>query len=341
MTRSTALALLLPCAALCAALLSMRFGAVSLPVSSVFEMVFGGSSAEATLVQRYRLPRTLIALLAGSNLAVSGLLLQTALRNSLADPTIFGISGGAALALVATMTISVAVANPDARAIVPTEYLPGTLIAPIALLGALAATAGVLALAWEGGLDPRRTALTGVIFGAVLSAATMGCILTLPEAQTQFAILWLAGSLYARDMAHVWTILPWAIAGLAASALVMRPLGLLRFDATTAASLGLPVQATRVTAVVLASTLAASAVSVAGPVGFVGLLVPHAVRAAGITEPMAQLWGCIWVGGILVVLADVLGRTLAVPLEVPVGICTSLLGAPLLAALLLRKEAAR
>ena len=324
-----------PLLALLAALASLRLGAVDVPWVEIAHWIFGGADdSTGALLSRYRGPRTAAAALVGAHFAVSGMILQIVLRNPLADPTIFGISGGAALAVVGSMVVAVSVAAPATGVIIPADYVPMHFVPFIALFGALLATAAMLALSWDGGWRPRPTALTGIVLGAVLSAIVMAGVLSLPEAQTQLAVLWLSGSLYARNLAQVWTILPWTLAGLAATGLLLRHLSLLRFDTASAVSQGIDVASIRVLLILTSAGLAASAVAVAGPVGFVGLLVPHAVRRLVGPDLRLQLWLNIWAGAVLVMLSDGFGRAVLAPVEVPVGIVTSLMGAPYLIYLL-------
>ena len=328
-------ALVWPAGALATGIFVLSLGAVDIPFTDVLRWAALNADRHTTvLIETYRAPRTLAAAMVGAHFAVAGMILQIVLRNPLADPTIFGVSGGAALAVVASMTVAVSFAAPEAGVIVVNDYLPMELIPFIALFGAMAATAVMLVLSWDGGFRPKRMALTGVVLGAVLSAIVMAGVLSLPEAQTQLAVLWLAGSLYARDMTHVWTILPWTLIGLTAAALLVRPLSVLRFDVASAASQGVGVASMRFFLVVISSALAASAVAIAGPVGFVGLLAPHVVRRIASSGIGAQLWTNIWAGAILVMLADGLGRAVLGAVEVPVGIMTSLIGAPFLIYLL-------
>lgn len=328
--------LALPLVTVLLAALSLKLGAVEIPWRGILAWAVGAEAEHSALLTRYRGPRALAAALVGALLGVSGLVMQATLRNPLADPTLFGVSGGASLAVVGATMLLVWTDPPEAGRLLPADHLPLDLVPVVALAGALAASAAMLALAWDGGIRPRRTALIGVILGAILAALVMTCVHALPEAQTQLAILWLSGSLYARDAAHLLPALPWALAGLLAVAALTPGLAILRFDAATAGSLGLRVGATRFALIIVAAVLAAAAVSIAGPVGFVGLLVPHLVRVLGIAAPWAQIWACLWIGAGLVMLADGVGRVVAQPLEVPVGIMTSLIGAPVLILLLAR-----
>ena len=334
-------ALLWPAGVLMAGLFVLGLGAVDIPFIDVLRWAtLSADRQTAALIEAYRAPRTLAAAMVGAHFAVAGMILQIVLRNPLADPTIFGVSGGAAVAVVVSMMVAVSFAAPETGVIIVNDYLPMEFVPFIALLGAMMATAVMLALSWDGAFRPKRMALTGVVLGAVLAAIVMAGVLSLPEAQTQLAVLWLAGSLYARDMTHVWTLAPWTLIGLVAVALLVRPLSVLRFDVATAASQGVGVVSMRFVLVVISAALAASAVAIAGPVGFVGLLTPHVVRRIASADIGAQLWINTWAGAALVMLADGLGRTILGTVEVPVGIMTSLIGAPFLVYLLSKERRA-
>jgi iron complex transport system permease protein len=204
----------------------------------------------------------------------------------------------------------------------------------IALAGGLLAGGLVLWLSWNGDLDPTRTALSGVALGAVASAAVMAMVLAMGNSQAEVALIWLAGSLYGRGYEEALAILPWTGAGLVAAALILRPLGASRFDADIARSIGLETRLWRPLALAIAVALAASAVSVVGPVGFVGLVVPHTARlVVGSSLPRQMAFGALF-GALLVAASDVLGRIVAVPVEVPVGAVTSLIGVPVFLILL-------
>ncbi|SMR83535.1 iron complex transport system permease protein [Aliiroseovarius halocynthiae] len=321
-------------------LLSLRFGAVEVAWSDVFNITSETPNANTQVILDYRLPRTVAAIVIGSYLALSGLVFQTVLRNPLADPTMFGVSGGAAFAVVAAMSLAIYLFPVGESLQVATSYLPMAVVPVIALVGSLSATALVFWLAWDRGFSPLRLVLIGVVLAAVLNGIVMAMVLTLSETRTELAILWLAGSLYARDFSNVLPALPWGVAAISAIVILSPQLSALRFDPQTAASMGV---ATRTLAPVLlgiAACLAASAVSIAGPIGFVGLIVPHLARLIARPTIAAQILSCLFIGAILVVASDTVGRAVAAPLEVPVGIVTSLLGAPVFA-FLIRAQAKR
>lgn len=320
-------------------LISLRLGVTGASWADVWHSLGQAPQEQASIIAQYRLPRISAAVVVGIHFALAGLIMQIVLRNPLADPTIFGISGGASLTIVGAMAISLAlIPINDTTISASTDYIPLELLPYIALAGGLGATALVLALSWERGrgFSPQRMTLTGVIVGAILNAIVMVLVLSMSEANSELAILWLAGSLYARDFDHLLPTLPWTLAGLVAIVILSRSLSALRFDTASAQSMGINLRVTRPLLILLASSLAASGVAIAGPVGFVGLLVPYIAKIIGVRQMSYQIWVCCFIGAALVVASDTLGRIIAAPVEVPVGIVTSLIGAPLFALILNR-----
>lgn len=317
--------------------LSLRFGAVHTSWADVIDIASDAPNVNAQVVLDYRLPRTVAAMIIGIYLALSGMVFQTVLRNPLADPTIFGVSGGAAFAVVAAMSFAIYLFPLNENLHVSTSYVPMSMVPVIAMAGSLTATALVFWLAWDRGFCPLRLVLMGVVFAAVLNGVVMAMVLTLSETRTELAILWLAGSLYARDFSNVLPALPWGIAAISAIIFLTPQLSALRFDTQTANSMGVPVRLVAPLLVVIAACLAASAVSIAGPVGFVGLVVPHISRLLARPAIGDQIASNMFVGAILVVVSDTVGRAIAAPLEIPVGIVTSLIGAPVFTVLIRAK----
>lgn len=322
-------------------LISLRLGVTDASWADVWQSLGQSPQGQAGIIAQYRLPRICAAVIVGIHFALAGLIMQIVLRNPLADPTIFGISGGASLAIVGAMAISLMlIPVNDTTISASTDYIPLGFLPYIALAGGLGATLLVMALSWDhgpgGGFSPQRMTLTGVIIGAILNALVMALVLSMSEANTELAILWLAGSLYARDFDHLIPTLPWTVAGLIAIVLLSRSLSALRFDIASAQSMGVNLRLARPLLIVLAASLAASGVAVAGPVGFVGLLVPYIANIIGVRQIAYQIWVCCFIGAALVVASDTLGRIIAAPIEVPVGIITSLIGAPLFALILNR-----
>lgn len=316
--------------------LSMRFGIAGGTWADVLDTLTGTITPKSEIIRDYRLARVVAGSIVGLHFAIAGLIMQTVLRNPLADPTIFGISGGASMAVVAAMSLALTLFPSTHFVTVSDDYLPLAWVPHVALIGGLLATALVFLLSWDNGISAKRIVLNGVIIGAVLNALVMALVLSLSEERTVLAILWLAGSLYARNFSNLWPALPWTFVGLCLTVYFIKDLSALRFDRNTATSIGLPVARTQVILVLVAAGLAASAVSIAGPVGFVGLLAPHIARMFSRGNLPYFIWTSAFVGALLVVGGDAIGRLVLMPTEVPVGIMTSLLGAPLFAYLLTR-----
>jgi iron complex transport system permease protein len=309
------------------ALLGVMIGGTEIPAGAVVSALLGGPQVErgdviATIIWRLRLPRVALAALVGAALAMAGVGYQAAFRNPLADPYLLGSASGAGFAAAVTIALG----------------LPAALLAPAAFVGAAGAVALAIAFAARAGSLPVvALLLAGVVIGSSLAAGTSLVLLAARE-QAAAILTWLLGSFAFASWGRFTATLPWVAAAGVVLALLARPLDVLQAGERSAALLGVRVEGVKI-AVVIAATLAtAAAVSVAGVIGFLGLLVPHAVRASvgprhRYLLPVAALWGA----GFLV-LADLLARTLLAPVEIPVGVVTALCGAPLFLALLRRGE---
>lgn len=264
------------------------------------------------IVWNVRVPRILVGVMVGIDLSYSGAIFQAVTRNELASPFLLGVSSGAGLAILIVMVL-----------------LPAwTPLLPIAaMLGGAGAFLIVYAVAWKGGTSPVRLVLAGVIVSAIAgSLQTAIFFLAGDLSVVQNAMAWTVGSLTGADWRQVRMIAPWtclsAILGLAAA----RQLDVLMLGDGTARGLGMNVERTRFLLSALAIAAAGSAVSVAGLVGFVGLIVPHVVRALVGSLHRPLLVGCLFAGPALMVSADTAARLIANPVQVPVGIVTGLLG---------------
>lgn len=283
-------------------------------------LVGDGTPFEIDALLHVRLPRVLVGAGAGAALAVAGALLQCVTRNPLADSGLLGINAGGGLAMVALLT-----AYPERGAV------PPGLVPVAAAGGGLAAAAAVLALSWRrGGIAPIRLLLVGIAVSATAGAGMLALSLGLDTDLLRFVVAWQAGTLSGRDAAAAWLALPVAGAGLAAAWVLAPRLDLLRLGDDAAAGLGGRVDAMRSLAVAIAAVLAAAAVTVAGSLGFVGLIAPAIARTllgGGLRRlaPAAAL-----AGAAVVVAADAAARTVATPIELPTGILVALLGGPLL-----------
>lgn len=278
-----------------------------------FYQAWWAGDPQARTVLELRLPRLLVDLMAGACLALSGLVLQTVTRNPLAGPEILGVSQMSALAVLLALVL------------VP-EWA-GAWRFPIAWAGAAAALLLVVGLNLRHGLEPLRLTLTGFAVGGA-ALALIGFLIAQFSTNVAQALIWMVGSSYGRTWADVQGMLPWLLLGLGLCVLAARWMDLLQLGDGVAKSLGLAVVPRRVMLVAVASLLVAVPVAVVGPVGFVGLLVPHGVRLLGYYRAPQRLWAAPCLGAALVLLADVLGHWLLAPLDIPLGIMTAAIGAP-------------
>lgn len=288
-------------------------GIADLSWQELGEGIFLGVQSENyRIVYLIRMPRVLCGILAGTNLALAGCILQGILRNPLADPGIIGVTAGAGLFAMAVMIIL-----PEMSQLVPMS----------AFAGAMLAVGIVFALSWERGVQPLRMILAGVAVAAFFGGAQTALMVFYSD-RIQSAISWLAGGFQGASWTNVSMILPYTLLGLAAVFFISRWLNALQLGEDTARSIGLPVEKIRFLLLILAALLAASAVSVAGMLGFVGLVVPHMVRLVTGSDfdyllPCSAIWGAAFVS-----LTDSAARLALSPVEVPVGVFMSFLGAP-------------
>lgn len=311
--------------AVCCAL-SIMIGSQRLSLAEVLAAL-GGAEGEAGLIVRdLRVPRTLLGVLVGAALGVAGAVMQAFTRNPLADPGILGVNAGAAFAVAC------------GAAAFGVTSVSGTIW--FALVGAVVSTFAVyfIGSAGRGGPDPLRLTLAGVAIGAFLSGITSGITLMLPEVFNRMRG-WNAGSIASVPPDAFASVTPFLIVGLVLAGVVAKPLNAVALGDELAAALGSRVVTTRVISVVAVTLLAATATAVAGPIGFVGLMVPHAVR--WFTGP-DQRWifaGSAVAAPVLLVASDIVGRLMLRSGEMPVGIVTAFVGGPVLIALVRRRKA--
>ena len=302
---------------------SLMKGAMLISAEGVWQAVLGkGAGVQGQVIWNIRLPRTLVAGLVGMNLAMAGAILQSVMRNPLADPHIIGISSGAGLAGVIILILFPQM-----------EYL----VTPAAFAGAMGAACLVYLLAWKGGIRPVRIILAGVAVSAFLGAG-ISALMVFYSDRVHGALMWMVGGLSARSWPHFGIIAPYSLAGGLLALVYTQKLNVLSLGDDVARSLGLNVEVTRLTATAIAALLAASAVSVAGLIGFVGLVVPHAARLLVGSDYRYLLPASALLGIATVILCDTLARTMFAPVELPVGILMAAFGAPFFL-YLLRREA--
>ena len=323
-------------AALCIAFLagivavgfSLSIGTISFPLVGIPSALVerGATALVNQVVHNIRLPRALTGLLVGMNLAVAGTILQAVLRNPLASPNIIGVSNGAGFAAVTIMILA-----------------PGSLhlIPPAAFAGALAAAGLVYGISRAAGASsPIQIVLAGVAVSAFLGALTSG-MMVLHSDELDVTYTWLLGGLSGRGWSYFALIWPYSAAGLLIAGFLSPQLNLFVLGDEVGTSLGARVPLFRLLFLGLAAFLAGSAISVAGTIGFLGLVAPHTARLIvgedyRFLTPLSAI-----IGGTLLVAADLAARVVFQPVELPVGVLTATLGAPFFLVLLLTRSSKR
>lgn len=308
--------------ALASMILSLVYGSTHIPLDKVWHALWTSELADSqeTIIWNIRFPRNIVGALVGANLAVAGAILQSVMKNPLADPQIVGVSAGAGLAGVIVLILF-----PNKEYLVPL----------VAFLGALGAALAVYALAWKNGIRPTRIILAGVAVAAFLGSG-ISALLVFYGDRVQGALLWMVGGLSARSWPQVEVLFPYTVIGLLFAFLGAKRLTILSLGDETAKGLGLPVEQTRFTMTAVAAFLAASSVSIAGLIGFVGLVVPHIARMMIGSDYKFLLPGSAFLGAAVLVISDTVGRVLWAPVEIPVGIIMAFFGAPFFLYLLRR-----
>ncbi len=310
MVRSLATALLLV-----VVYASLSSGIYHFDAQQIMVFLISDSSSQASLVfWELRLPRTLIALFGGAALAVSGSLMQDIVRNPLASPNLTGVMSGAALSvLTATMFLLP----------LPTLFW--------GIVGGLLGGAITLSISWKQGVTPARLALAGISVSAFCQAAVTYILLS-DRVDSESLFFWLTGSNAGANWSVFTPLVYTVIPAFILLAVTRRQRGYLLLDDTVARGLGIAINRYRLAFGFISVVLTAVAVGAFGPVGFVGLVAPHLARMMGL-----GLGGAAVIGAALVTAADLLSRTLLMPLEIPIGVITATLGAPWFLMLIVRK----
>ena len=302
---------------LAAVILSVSYGEYRIAPLEVVRATLGletGNDDYRLVVRLFRLPRIVLAALVGAALAVSGTILQGITRNPLADPGILGISSGAALAAVSLLVYFTAA---------PVALLPW-----VAFAGALLTAVLIYLLAWRGGSSPLRLILIGIGFAAAAQALTTLLVVFGDINDVQQALVWLSGSVDGRGWADVRVLALWLVVLLPLTFLSARQLNTLALGDESATGLGVGLERTRAFLILLSVALAAGAVAAAGTVGFVGLVAPHITRRLVGPGHEGLLPASALTGALLVVTADLIGRTVIAPSQLPAGLVTAAIGAP-------------
>lgn len=308
--------------ALASVIVSAGIGEMNIPPWEVVKVLTGNGSDMYTLViQTFRLPRIIAALLVGSSLAVSGAILQGIVRNPLASPDYIGITGGASVAAIGFLTVFL---NPINNVLtVSIHWQPVA-----AFIGAMTVALIIYGLSWKRGVLPIRLVLIGIGFNEATRAVTTMLMLFGPLVLATQSKIWITGSVYGTSWEHVKTLLPWTCGFILLAFIMARNLNVQELGDEVAAGVGSAVQRQRFFLMLISAALAAGAVAFAGGLSFVGLIAPHIARKLVGSAFGALLPASALMGGLLVLLADLLGRTAFSPLDVPAGVFTSAIGAP-------------
>ncbi|TVZ77042.1 iron complex transport system permease protein [Aeribacillus composti] len=312
------------------AIIGMGLGTSSVSMNRLLPTILGhGTFKEEFVLFSVRLPRIIVTLLAGMALAVSGAIFQDISRNDLAEPGIIGINAGAGVAIAVFFLFF------------PIDVGSFVYLLPVAaFIGALLTAGAIYVFSYDrnAGLNPVRLVLIGVGFAMALSGTMIVIISSAERQKVDFIAKWLAGNVWGADWPFILAILPWIVILISFIASRAQQLNLLSLNDPTAVGVGLKIERERITLLLAAVGLAAAAVSVTGGVAFIGLLAPHLARS--LIGPRNQLYLpiAILLGGWLLLLADTIGRNIALPDGIPAGIMTALIGAPYFIYILLKKS---
>lgn len=314
-TRSRTIVIITFVLTILAAIAAIGLGSVQIAIPDIIQTIFNGreEGIYTTIIWDIRLPRVLLALIIGANIAISGALLQAVMGNPLADPGLTGVTSGAAAFVLLIM-----LANPEYTHLIPLA----------AFVGGLLAAGIVYALAWRRtGITPITIILSGVAVNA-LCGGVIGFLSILYSDRLPSAVQWLNGSLAAKGNTSLQMIYVYAIIGWILSFFAIRKANIIRLGDQVAVNLGENVTRIRIMLSILAVFLAAISVAAIGMIGFVGLIVPHMARLLVGSDYKYMLPMSMAMGAIILLLADTGGRTLFAPLDIPAGIIMAVIGGP-------------
>ncbi|MEK4427033.1 FecCD family ABC transporter permease [Solibacillus sp. FSL K6-1523] len=314
-TRSRAIVIITFVLALLLTIVAIGLGSVHISIPDILKTLMNGreDGIFTTIVWDIRLPRVLLALIIGANIAISGALLQAVMGNPLADPGLTGVTSGAAAFVLLIM-----LAKPEYIQLVPVA----------AFVGGIIAASIVYALAWrKSGITPITIILSGVAVNA-LCGGIIGFLSIMYSDRLPSAVQWLNGSLAAKGHSALQMIYVYAIIGWILSIFAIRKANIIRLGDQVAVNLGENVTRIRIILSILAVFLAAISVAAIGMIGFVGLIVPHMARLLVGSDYKYMLPMSMAMGAILVLVADTVGRTLFAPLDIPAGIIMAIIGGP-------------
>jgi iron complex transport system permease protein len=301
---------------------AVTLGAIDLSMKEVIDATLGEGDAKTSLVvNTLRWPRIMSAVVIGCSLAIAGLIFQGIARNPLVSPDIIGIDAGATLAAVTWIVLQ------REMSLLPVAAFAGAVITAVA----------IYLLSWRGGVSPNRLILVGIGIAAIVSAGSSYMLVKFPIEQARPAIVWTMGSIYGSTWGDVVPPLLALVVLVPAAILLMEPLRAMMLGDVVTRSLGIPLERTRLLLMIVGCALAAISVAIAGPIGFIALMVPHMARMIAGPHSGSVLLFTGVLGSLLLLLADIAAQY-AFPLTLPVGVVTSAVGAPYFLYLLYRSN---
>jgi iron complex transport system permease protein len=310
--------------------ISLNVGVIRISPMETIQTLFGFGTEENKLVLfEFRLPRMILAICIGAGLAVSGAILQSITRNELAEPGIVGINAGASLAVV--MFIFLTGGTMETLSEFSIFVLPF-----IAFIGAIMAAFLIYIFAWKNGVTPMRLILVGIAINAIFSALLIVIQLGMENRDFMKALVWISGSIWTANWKYVVAILPWILILIPFTIYKSRYLNILQLGDNLSIGLGLDVEKDRRKFILLSVALAGSSVAVGGGITFLGLVAPHIARKIVGPQHERFILTSALLGSLILLFADMIGRVIIMPSELPVGIVVSCLGAPYFLYLLMK-----
>jgi iron complex transport system permease protein len=310
--------------------ISLNVGVIRISPMETIQTLFGFGTEENKLVLfEFRLPRMILAICIGAGLAVSGAILQSITRNELAEPGIVGINAGASLAVV--MFIFLTGGTMETLSEFSIFVLPF-----IAFIGATMAAFLIYIFAWKNGVTPMRLILVGIAINAIFSALLIVIQLGMENRDFMKALVWISGSIWTANWKYVVAILPWILILIPFTIYKSRYLNILQLGDNLSIGLGLDVEKDRRKFILLSVALAGSSVAVGGGITFLGLVAPHIARKIVGPQHERFILTSALLGSLILLFADMIGRVIIMPSELPVGIVVSFLGAPYFLYLLMK-----
>jgi iron complex transport system permease protein len=310
--------------------ISLNVGVIRISPMETIQTLFGFGTEENKLVLfEFRLPRMILAICIGAGLAVSGAILQSITRNELAEPGIVGINAGASLAVV--MFIFLTGGTIETLSEFSIFVLPF-----IAFIGAIMAAFLIYIFAWKNGVTPMRLILVGIAINAIFSALLIVIQLGMENRDFMKALVWISGSIWTANWKYVVAILPWILILIPFTIYKSRYLNILQLGDNLSIGLGLDVEKERRKLILLSVALAGSSVAVGGGITFLGLVAPHIARKIVGPQHERFILTSALLGSLILLFADMIGRVIIMPSELPVGIVVSCLGAPYFLYLLMK-----